>query len=240
VAERLRLNSILALDFDREAELDASLDEPGYLRGRLGARHLAVPFNLVEGLAPRPLLEQIANVGDQIRIDIESRLCVSGSSAYLGDLHVIADIDFAEYATVDPPRIAARLMALAKREGAPHLIEVKIDGHPLRHPWADCPDHATRLLTQNLAAPPANKAMFDFIDGSTFLGVTPITNLVLPILADRPHDGAAAGSYPFQEVILMHVDSEVPRLAERGVLAAYANFLRGELEKKRISDGDGG
>lgn len=236
VALRLLLNAALAEEDDKDVSLAASEAQPGYLRGKVGEQHLYVPYNLVRGLAPRTLLEQIVGVGNAIRICDQSRLCVSGSSTFLGDLNFVADIDFCEYASIEPLAIATRVVTLAERDHAPHLIEVKIDGQKQHHPWRNCSTRTTALLTQNLSHPPANPAMFDFIDGSTTLGLIPVTNLVLPVLGDRPHEGHGAASHPFQEVIVTPVEVVIPDLTDKSVLVAYTNFLRGEVIARQQSD----
>jgi hypothetical protein len=202
----------------------ASVDSahPGYLiRDKV-----LVPFYLLEDLPGTTELAEIVALGLSLRVTKDGVICLSGSTALLGTLKFVGDIDYCEYAVADTystEDIVASATAHAVRTALPLCERVKVVNPKWSQNCADWDSATPGELTRRIDKDGAYQLKLDFITSTQTVGPVEATNMALLLAAGR-EDEIVRASFAAQEVPIP--GSVLPRpLCEPLQLGRYINFL---------------
>jgi hypothetical protein len=195
---------------------------PGYLVRDT----VLVPFYLLQDLPGTAELAEIAALGLSLRLTDHGVICLSGSTALLGTLMFVGDIDYCEYAppgSYSTTGIVASASAHAIRVACPLCERVKV----INPKWSQScaawdsttPVELARLIDED----GAYQLKLDFITNTQAVGTVEATNMAL-LLATGKEDEVVRASFAAQEVPIL--GSVLPRpLCEPLQLGRYINFL---------------
>ncbi|MBM3778757.1 MAG: hypothetical protein FJW23_11050 [Acidimicrobiia bacterium] len=207
-------------------------EHAGYVR-RSRAR---LPFFLAEDVPSNEQLEELFDLGLTIRVASDGTICLSGSTALLGSLRFVGDIDFCEYATASPDTandIAGHVDAHARRTVTPLCGRVKVAA-PLK--WsrtvpAEWDSSQTADLGRMIAGG-AYHLKLDFVVATRAVGTVEATNVAL-IVGGARSDRAIMASFAAQEVPV--AGHPLPRrLADPLQLGRYVRFLVRQIDEYRV------
>jgi hypothetical protein len=206
----------------------ASVDtaQPGYiLRDKV-----LVPFYLLQDLPGTTELAEFAALGLSLRVTEDGVICLSGSTALLGAMKFVGDIDYCEYAvpgTYSTTGIVTSTSAHAVRSICPLCERVKV----VNPKWSrSCgawdpttPVELTRLIDEG-----AYQLKLDFITSTQAVGTVEATNMAL-LLAEGREDEVLRASFAAQELPIP--GSVLPRpLCDPLQLGRYINFLIEQIQ----------
>lgn len=201
-----------------------SLDSahPGYIiRDRV-----RVPFYLLEDLPGTTDLAEIATLGLSLRLTEDGVICLSGSTALLGTLKFVGDIDYCEYAlpgTYSTADIVASANVHAVRTVLPLCERLKVVNPKWSQSCVDWDSTASVKLKQCIDEDGAYQLKLDFITSTETVGPVEATNMALLLVAGREEE-IVRGSFAAQEVPIP--GSALPRpLCDPLQLGRYINFL---------------
>jgi hypothetical protein len=208
----------------------ASVDSanPGYLiRDKV-----LVPFYLLQDLPGAAELAEIAALGLSLRVTDDGVICLSGSTALLGSLKFVGDIDYCEYAvpgTYTTADIVASASAHAVRTALPLCERVKVVDPKWSQNCAAWDASTPRELTRCIDEDGAYQLKLDFITSTQAVGPVEATNMAL-LLAEGREDEILRASFAAQEIPIL--GSVLPRpLCEPLQLGRYINFLIEQVQQ---------
>ena len=157
-------------------------------------------------------LAEIVTLGLSLRITGDGVICLSGSTALLGTLKFVGDIDYCEYAvpgTYSTAQIVASASAHASRTALPLCERVKV----VKPKWSQSCDAwdstSSGELTRCIDEEGACQMKLDFITSTRTVGPAEATNMALLLAAGREEEIVRA-SFAAQEVPIP--GSVLPRL----------------------------
>ena len=207
----------------------ASIDSahPGYLVWD----KVLVPFYLLQDLPGTAELEELVSLGLSLRVTKGGVICLSGSTALLGTLRFVGDIDYCEYGVpgmYSSSDTVERAGAHAARTACPICELVKV----LNPKWSQScaawdsttPVELMRLIDKD----GAYQLKLDFITNTQTVGAVEATNMVLLLVPGREEE-IVRKSFAAQEVPVL--GSVLPRpLCEPLQLGRYINFLMEQVD----------
>lgn len=202
----------------------ASVDDthPGYVI----RDQVLVPFYLLQDLPGTAELAELVALGLSLRVTADGVICLSGSTALLGTLKYVGDIDYCEYAvpgTYSTADVVASASTHAVRTACPLCVRVKVMNPKWSHSCAAWDSTASVELTRRIDEEGAYQLKLDFITSTQSAGAVEATNTALLLTAGR-EDEIARASFAAQEVPIP--GSVLPRpLCEPLQLGRYINFL---------------
>ena len=220
MASLLVLGTLDAERSDPDGKLVRVPDHPGYLCRDIQGVRVFVPFNLAKVSPTSDILGEVIKIGNQVKLGARSHICVSGSTAFLGVLRVVADLDFCEYYLLENGDPALALAAVSEIEDIP-LVCAKFDGQDVRPPWS-CLTDISKFLKG-----PLGRLKLDFMSCG-ILGPMPTTNMILATTDGE--DGSASESFAYQEAII-GADVPLHSLVGPERFGAYLLFLRDQARK---------
>jgi hypothetical protein len=186
--------------------------KPGYLMTRCGNWHVFVPWPLVVTFPGPVVLEVLLRVGKNVSIAPAKNLCISGSSAWLGEEVVIGDIDYCQYVDCSPALAIAAAEPLKNPEKDRVLIRASYgdkDETVAQPPWSGSwPNLSASMVADSLNN--AQRLMLDFVGVAESMGLMPISCVVLACDFNDRSVGAAKRSFVFQEAIAFLNDPAEP------------------------------
>jgi hypothetical protein len=90
-------------------------DNDGYLRRQNSDVTVMLPFHLLGDFPEDDDLSALAHLSNHLRAGSTPTICLSGSSAFLGTLNVVGDLDFCEYVADDDHSVSDRIAAITRR-----------------------------------------------------------------------------------------------------------------------------
>ncbi len=208
----------------------ASVDiaPPGYVI----RDELLVPFYLLQDLPGTSELAEIASLGLSLRVTEDGVICLSGSTALLGTVKFVGDIDYCEYAIpgkYSTEDIVAAVSAHAARTACPLFERVKVMNPQWTQSCAAWDSTMAVELTRRIDEDGAYQLKLDFITATQTVGTVEATNMAL-LLASGREDEIVRASFAAQEVPI--AGSALPRpLCEPLQLGRYINFLIEEVQQ---------
>jgi hypothetical protein len=153
-------------------------------------------------------------------------ICLSGSTALLGTLKFVGDVDYCEYATPNAystMEVVAGANAHAVRTQSPLCERVKVMSPKWSQVCTTWDSRKTEELARLIDNEGAYQLKLDFIASTSTVGTAEATNMVL-LLAVGREDEIVRASFAGQEVPIS--GSLLPRpLCEPLQLGRYINFL---------------
>lgn len=200
---------------------------PGYLI----RDQVLVPFYLLEDLPGTNELGELVALGLSLRVAPNGVICLSGSTALLGTLRFVGDIDYCEYAapgTYSTEDIVASTSAHAGRTACPLCERVKVMNPKWSQSCSAWDSSSSVELTRRIDTERAYQLKLDFITNTQSAGTVEATNVALLLVAGR-EDEIVRASFAAQEVPIP--GSVLPRpLCEPLQLGRYINFLIEQVE----------
>jgi hypothetical protein len=190
-----------------------------------------VPFFLLQDLPGTAELAELSTLGLSLRLTKDGVICLSGSTALLGTLKFVGDIDYCEYAapgTFSTSDIVASASAHAARTALPLCERVKVMNPKWTRSCSDWDSAARVELQQRIDEDGAHQLKLDFITGTATVGTAEATNMAL-LLAAGKEDEIVRASFAAQEVPI-HVSMLPRQLCEPLQLGRYINFLLREVQ----------
>lgn len=216
---------------DTEGELVASFQFPGYLTRTVAGTPIHVPFPLVRLFPGADILQEIIPIASDISVGNDGAICLSGSSAFLGGIQTVGDLDFCEY-VFEGASMPASVGRIVGRADGPALAVMKCLEREFVHPWAGWQAGLDRFVE---AGPPTGtdhrRLKLDYCAMVPALGLLPATNLVLWLDSAQPEQGNALRSFAHQEAVFDRGSGVSRTLVDAARLAAYMGFLDGEIGK---------
>jgi hypothetical protein len=194
-----------------ERGIHTSLDfPPGYLLKMFGPWRIAIPWPLVESFPDDVILADLCAFATSAKVGVDSSICLSGTSARIGHIPEIGDVDFAEYVFDPGPQFIAPYIQVLKG-GTSNCLPVAAKLFPptdgdkvsIECPWPDLDDHITPSHKIFLNGICSGKSKIDFIGFTDSYGYIPVTNMIFPTMASPYKTGIARGSFSFQEAVLL-------------------------------------
>jgi hypothetical protein len=188
--------------------------------------NLLVPFYLLQDLPGTTELAEVAALGLSLRVTQYGVICLSGSTALLGTLKFVGDIDYCEYAipgTYSTSDVVASASAHAIRTAYPLCERVKVMNPKWSQSCAAWDSTIPVKLTHLIDDEDAFQLKLDFITSTQAVGALEATNMALLLAAGR-EDEIVRASFAAQEVPIP--GSVLPRpLCDPLQLGRYINFL---------------
>jgi len=212
----------------------ASLDSahPGYII----RDEVLVPFYLLEDLPGTTDLAEIAALGLSLRLTEDGVICLSGSTALLGTLKFVGDIDYCEYAlpgTYSTADVVASANVHAVRTVLPLCERIKVVNPKWSQSCIDWDSRAPVELKRCIDEDGAYQLKLDFITSTQTVGPVEATNMALLLVAGREEEIVRA-SFAAQEVPIP--GSALPRpLCDPLQLGRYINFLIEQVQHYAVS-----
>lgn len=207
---------------------------PGYLTTTCGKWHVFVPWPLVTSFPGPEIISTLLDAGSTVAIQPMVNLCISGSSAALGQDIVIADLDFCQYVELPPRELVhgarvftsatdARILTKASYGNQSDIVAIP--------PWEQSWLQLEATMTNIVAVDDAQRFMLDFIGYSARFGLMPISNVILPTSRTDRTLGAADQSFVFQEAVATPMEQQAPPwgLVDPIQLCKYLRYLRAKM-----------
>lgn len=197
-----------------------------------------IPFYLAELVPTGRLLLRLAQLGQQIRLNPGSVICLSGSTCQSKLGLDVGDVDFCEYLPHFGEEAYARLREWTKpSEGDSTLLcRVRLaDGNGWTIPWADSfrAETATEREESHAKFVAASHRQCVFASAVDPMGVLEVTNLVLELDFGAPEATAAAHkSFAAQEVPLTDAAWTPRDLSDPLHFGRYISWLLSDAEKR--------
>jgi len=218
------LATIAAAAFDG-ARIDSA--HPGYVI----RDQVLVPFYLLEDVPGTSELAELVALGLSLRLTADGVICLSGSTALLGTLKFVGDVDYCEYAvpgtytTVD---VVTSASAHAVRTALPLCERIKVMNSKWSKNCGAWDETASAELTRYIDEEGAFQLKLDFLTDTQSVGAVEATNMALLLIEDR-EDEILRASFAAQEVPIP--GSVLPRpLSDPLQLGRYINFLIKQLQ----------
>jgi hypothetical protein len=181
-------------------QMFVATDYPGYLSSNVGDDTVFVPAHLAAVFPRQGTLETVTTIATQIALCDDNPICISGSTAFLGRIGAIGDLDFCEYHLDTPTILPAKAVTKSQFQPPIPLIQIKCANQSFTSPWDNLEQVVTSALFEEPEQLPANRMKLDFISDSA-LGLMPTTSMILP-LSDDVETGNAIYSHAFQEAVI--------------------------------------
>jgi hypothetical protein len=190
-----------------------------------------VPFFLLQDLPGTAELAELVTLGLSVRLTKDGVICLSGSTALLGTLKFVGDIDYCEYAlpgTFTTSDILASASAHAARTALPLCERIKVMKPKWTKNCTDWDSAAPAELQRHIDKDGARQLKLDFMTNTATVGSAEATNMALLLDAGK-EDEIVRASFAAQEVPIP--GSVLPRpLCEPLQLGRYINFLITEIQ----------
>jgi hypothetical protein len=214
---------------DMDSALEADAHKPGYLRRDFGSFFVWVPFPLARAFPPHDIVLEIVELLEELAVGQKSSICISGSTAFIGQLKFVGDLDLCEY-LLDGGTIPQLVTGHLSRHGVrAHLAKIKCHEDVFLSPFPGCADRVRDLVAQGVprGTDPQNvrKLKFDFCAIAERLGIIPASNVVLWLSPEAPETGNALASFAHQEAVVDRGEGVARTLIDPDRLGAYLAFL---------------
>src|SRR6267154_3342985 len=147
-----------------------------------------IPFFLLQDLPGTRELAELTSIGLSLRLTDDGVICLSGSTALLGTLKYVGDIDYCEYAlpaTFTTAKIVASVNSHAVRTTLPLCERIKVMNTKWTRNCSEWDSSASDQLLHQIDLDGAYHLKLDFVTNSAAVGTAEATNVVLLLVAGK-------------------------------------------------------
>ena len=211
---------------DPDGALVANKDHPGYLTRLVDGVAIHAPWPIAPFFPGEATARDLMRLADEVSVDPNGSVCISGSGAFLGGLRRCGDLDYCEYVfdgMALPPAVTARAARQTERAV---LITVKCEGGTDIHPWTDLNARLEAFAGRGLPFGEATRRLkLDYCVLTDGRGPLPASNVVLWLDREKPETGNGFASFAHQEAVIDRGQGIARTLIAAPRLAAYLLFL---------------
>ena len=190
------------------------------------------------------MLADLIDVGERVAVPPVHRICISGSSTWMGSEIAIGDLDFCQYQDCPPAEMVKAAHPFTTPAEGFALVTAGYAQLTISAPWAKSWPIFKELMALYTSIEMAERFMLEFLGLSNRFGLLPMSTVVLSSdFADRQR-GAARKSFVYQEAACVRTDQAGGTVSPHWSLVApeevgqYIAFLRTEISRYVSSQPD--
>jgi hypothetical protein len=213
-------------------------ESPGYLKGLCNGWTVLVPWPLAPFFPSLEILSELLKLAEGTSIPSVPSVCVSGSGAIMGAGLPIGDIDFCQYVPLAPRELVPSIEDFFAEDDDRILVSASYgkrgNATKARPPFSLSWPSVKEKMEACSSLAGAERCMLDFVGKVPSLGLSPVSNVVLPSDFKDRAIGAATDSFVYQEAVAVRssgVDVPLWTLADADQLGEYLDFLEKQIDE---------
>jgi hypothetical protein len=207
----------------------------GYVEIPANGCTVFVPFHVTYAFPVASCLGGLVGAAKAIRVSKEGEICLSGSSAYMGRLRTVGDIDYCEYFPLTDPTMLANVRRLARdTRKATVCARLRWGGRTDQWPWSALDsllkdaDEAFRTTSKRCE----DLWKLDFVGNAGRIGPLAITNLALAVDLPLAEEGGGQRSWVYQEAVIgFRKGVPIRSMVRPEEIGNYLNWLRQQISE---------
>lgn len=213
---------------------DLERTNSGYLAARREFGIVYIPFHMARFFPFAYTLDELIELSNRVRVSESGYICLSGSTAIMGAVGTIGDIDFCEYSELFSDSDFQNLRSVSDRD-SPDLVCTRMKWNAAMsvvRPWRGRDELIATSIQETIRDRSFETAEWklDFVGLPEPFGPLAVTNKILPQKTGLDSVVVDARSWLFQEAIISTEDVPNVSLIQLRVFGSYLNWLRREVD----------